>query len=191
MSPSHQRALPLELGKELSGPLPPIEYATQVHDQAGDVAYRLRLRHEERREGLNLLGMPAEIFLEVHEHEVRCQRADGVDVRVLRSSQSWPVEILGEDAVVGDADDGLADAKVEQRFGQRRDERHYAARRPVESKLSSEDVGEHGAFWRGKARRSMLLPRERFTVVRFGAALSMIAFLAISFAWACLVYRAT
>src|SRR4051794_18261026 len=115
-------------------------------DQRGHVVDALRLRHQNRREGLDLLGVPAQVLLEVHVNEVRPQRPDLRHARVLRPAGARQRQLRREDAEVGDADDRVARAEVEERLGQGWDQRDDAARRRVEAVLAAERVAHlHGA----------------------------------------------
>lgn len=116
-------------------------------DEHPHIANGLRLRGEHRRELRDLLGMPRQVLLEVDVDQIRRERADRLDVRVLGAAEAWPVEVGGEDAEVGDAGDVVARADVEQRLGERGHERDDAPRRRGEFVLAAEDVvNDHGAM---------------------------------------------
>ena len=78
------------------------------------------------------LAQPAHVdlavLLEVREDEVRAERRDRVDARVLRPADARAVGEFrgGMDAPVGDARDAIAEAQREQRLGHARNERDDA-----------------------------------------------------------------
>lgn len=63
----------------------------------------------------------------------------------------------------------------------------FALLAPIGLEMSRRDIAAAAKRY----AEALHLPPEKFTVVRFGAALSLIAFLSITFAWCCLVYKAT
>ena len=57
-----------------------------------DVIDRLRLRDEHRRELLDRFRMTLDVLLEIHVDEIRRQRADFVDARILRPADARPFD---------------------------------------------------------------------------------------------------
>ena len=100
---------------------------SERHDQRNDVTHALRLRHEQRRKLFDRIGMPPQVLLEIHVHEIGRERANLFDPRILRPPNARQREPLGKDAEVGDANDRVTDTELEERLGDRRNERDDAA----------------------------------------------------------------